>query len=70
MLLCVCFALSRIARTAAGSRWPGGGGRIVVVTWVTNPPNRPSGYTGFMSYEAGGRVPKAAGTRTTPVSVL
>ncbi len=34
------------------------------------PPNRPEGYTGFLSYEAGGRVPKVAGTRTTTTSIL
>ncbi len=34
------------------------------------PPNRPEGYTGFLSYEPGGRVPKVAGTRTSTTSIL
>jgi hypothetical protein len=34
------------------------------------PPNRPEGYTGFLSYEAGGKVPKAAGTKTHSASIL
>jgi uncharacterized protein (DUF849 family) len=34
------------------------------------PPNRPAGYTGFLSYESGGRAPKAAGTRTHSASIL
>ena len=34
------------------------------------PPNRPEGYKGFMSYDTDGRLPKPAGTRSTPVSIL
>lgn len=34
------------------------------------PPNRPEGYQGFLAYETDGRIPKVAGTRTTPVSIL
>lgn len=34
------------------------------------PPNRPEGYKGFLAYEPDGRLPKIAGTRTTPVSIL
>ena len=34
------------------------------------PPNRPEGYTGFLSYEPGGRIPAPAGTRTRTTSIL
>ena len=34
------------------------------------PPNRPEGYKGFLAYDTDGRLPKVAGTRSTPVSIL
>lgn len=34
------------------------------------PPNRPEGYKGFLSYDAGGRMPKVAGGHTQPTSIL
>ncbi|HEY1428406.1 MAG TPA: 3-keto-5-aminohexanoate cleavage protein [Candidatus Tumulicola sp.] len=34
------------------------------------PPNRPEGYTGFLSYETDGKLPQAHGLSTSPVSIL
>jgi uncharacterized protein (DUF849 family) len=34
------------------------------------PPNRKEGYKGFLSYDTDGRLPKATGTQTSPVSIL
>jgi hypothetical protein len=34
------------------------------------PPNRPEGYKGFLTYDTGGRLPKAAASDTSPVSIL
>ena len=34
------------------------------------PPNRPEGYKGFLTYDTDGRLPKAAETRSNPVSIL
>ena len=34
------------------------------------PPNRPEGYKGFVSYETDGKLPKASGSGTSPVSIL
>lgn len=34
------------------------------------PPNRPEGYKGFLTYDTDGRLPKVAGARTNPVSIL
>jgi hypothetical protein len=34
------------------------------------PPNRPEGYKGFLAYETDGKLPKASGSGTNPVSIL
>ncbi len=34
------------------------------------PPNRPEGYKGFLTYDTGGRLPKAAEARTSATSIL
>jgi len=34
------------------------------------PPNRPEGYKGFLAYETDGKIPKASGAKTSPVSIL
>lgn len=34
------------------------------------PPNRPEGYKGFLAYDTDGKLPKAGGTGTSPVSIL
>jgi uncharacterized protein (DUF849 family) len=34
------------------------------------PPNRPEGYKGFLAYDTDGRLPRASGLATSPVSIL
>jgi hypothetical protein len=34
------------------------------------PPNRAEGFKGFLSYDTDGKLPKASGAATSPVSIL
>jgi len=34
------------------------------------PPNRTEGQKGFLTYETDGKIPKASGAKTSPVSIL